>query len=125
MLGRARSSRLPEDPAVAPIERILEAVASRDSGEGQVDVPPTAPHALWICACVGYDDAPTWLISDGDDEGIAWRRVPEGVEPLDLVVARQSAGGHAEPAAVLLWLERKAPAALGEPRRWPGSGRRA
>ena len=61
-------------------------------------------HALWICACVTLKDAPTWLIHDLPDEGLAWRRVPDTVEPLDLVDARRTAGGHADPAEVLRWM---------------------
>ena len=36
------------------------------------------------------EDAPTWLIHDLHD-GLAWRRVPDTVEPLDLVDARLTA----------------------------------
>ena len=62
-------------------------------------------HALWICACVTLEDAPTWLIHDLPDDGLAWRRVPDTVEPLDLVDARRTAGGHADPAEVLRWMQ--------------------
>lgn len=117
MFGRTRLSRPPEDPAVAFVEAIFEAAASRhpaapQSGEGT----PVAPRALWICACVTMDDAPTWLIYDTDEGGIAWCRVPDGVEPLDLVDARLIAGGHADPAEVLLWVQGK----TSEP--WAGGG---
>lgn len=108
MVGRTRFSRPPEDPAVAVVESILEAAASRhpaptESGEGI----PVAPHALWICACVTMDDAPTWLIYDTDEGGVAWCRVPNKVELVDLVDARLTAGGHADPAEVLLWIQGK------------------
>jgi hypothetical protein len=38
-----------------------------------------------------------------------WRRVPDRIEPLDLVHARYTAGGHADPAEVLRWLQGDAP----------------
>jgi hypothetical protein len=34
--------------------------------------------------------------------------VPDKIEPLDLVDAQLTAGGHADPVQVLLWLEGKA-----------------
>ncbi|HZZ97738.1 MAG TPA: hypothetical protein VFE19_12005 [Jatrophihabitantaceae bacterium] len=67
-----------------------------------------APHALWICACVSADEAPTWLIYDDLNGEIAWFRVPEQTEPLHLVDAQLAAGGHADPAEVLRWLEGEA-----------------
>lgn len=108
MFGRSRSSRPPEDPAVAFVEAILETAASRhpappQSGKGT----PVAPHALWICACVTMDDAPAWLIYDTDEDGLTWCRMPDGVEPVELVDARLIAGGHADPAEVLRWLQGK------------------
>jgi hypothetical protein len=38
-----------------------------------------------------------------------WRRVPDRMEPLDLVKARYTAGGHADPAEGLRWLQGDAP----------------
>ncbi|GAA2760056.1 hypothetical protein GCM10009872_54170 [Actinopolymorpha rutila] len=101
----------PEDPAVAGVEEILDVAASIGSGAGRpLEARPIATHALWICACVtSSGDAPTWLIYDTDEGRIVWRRVQDRVAPLDLVDARLSAGGHADPAEVLRWLERKAP----------------
>lgn len=91
----------------------VEAILGLAAGFGST--PPQAPeaipivtNALWICACVTFDEAPTWLIHDDDDSGVSWRRVPAGVEPLDLVEPRTGAGGHADPQEVLLWLEGKA-----------------
>jgi hypothetical protein len=63
-----------------------------------------AGHALAICACVTLEVAPKWLIYDGADGGLMWHRVPDGVEPFDLVSARFTAGGHADPEEVLRWL---------------------
>jgi hypothetical protein len=62
------------------------------------------------------DDAPTWLFGDTAAGGFWWRRVPDGVEPLDLVNARYTAGGHADPTEVLRWLRGEAP----DP--WAGGG---
>jgi hypothetical protein len=67
-----------------------------------------AEHALWICACVTADDAPTWLICD-TAAGFMWRRVPDRIEPLELVNARYTGGGHADPAEVLRWSQGDAP----------------
>ena len=94
---------------MAGIDEILGVASS--SGPGAARPPegrPIATHALWICACVTFDDAPTWLIYDTDD-GVAWCQVPDRVDPLDLVDARLSAGGHADPKEVLRWLEGKTP----------------
>jgi hypothetical protein len=67
---------------------------------------PAVTHALWICACVTEDDAPTWLIHDAaDGDDLAWCRVPNGVEPFDIVRARYTAGDHADPSDVLRWLQ--------------------
>lgn len=68
------------------------------------DEKVAAEHALGICACVTADDAPKWLIYDTADGRLMWRRVPARVESLDLVDARFTAGGHADPAEVLRWL---------------------
>ena len=62
-------------------------------------------HAPWICACVTRNEAPTWLIYDTVDDRVVWCRVPDEVEPLDLVDAQLTAGGHADPHEVLLWLQ--------------------
>jgi hypothetical protein len=70
---------------------------------------PVVTHALSICACVTEDDAPTWLIHDAPQgDGLAWCRVPTGVEPFRLVHARHTAGNHADPADVLSWLQGEA-----------------
>lgn len=95
---------------MAPLERILSTAASRRPGS----VPPdgekaAATHALWICACVTFDDAPIWLIYDHDDDGIVWQQVPYEAEPLDLVDTDHIACGHADPADVLAWLQGDAP----------------
>lgn len=104
-----RAQPVREHPAVVRVERILSTAASRCSRPVPMcDGRPAATHALWICACVTFEDAPVWLIYDLDD-GIAWERVPGGVELFDLLDARHVAGGHADPADVLHWLQGDAP----------------
>lgn len=100
----------PEDPAVAVIEEILAAAASRGPkarplGDGRAAVT----HALGICACETMWWAPTWLIHDVPGDGLVWRRVPDGIEWSDLVDAQFTAGGHADPDQVLRWLQGEAP----------------
>ena len=117
MFGGTRSSRPSEDPSVAPIEAILEAAAARNSSPMRLlEDRPRAAHAMWICACETMEDAPTWLIYDTNEGEIVWCRVPDALEPLDLVDARLIAGGHADPGEVLLWLQGRA----SEP--WSGGG---
>ena len=117
MFGGTRSSRPSEDPSVAPIEAILEAAAARNSSPMRLlEDRPRAAHAMWICACETIEDAPTWLIYDTNEGEIVWCRVPDALEPLDLVDARLIAGGHADPGEVLLWLQGRA----SEP--WSGGG---
>ena len=99
---------MPEDPAVAVVEQLFDErrhpAESSPSEEGRALVE----HALWICACVTLDAAPRWLICDTAAGGFWWRRVPVGVDLLDLVTARYAAGGHADPAEVLRWLRGEA-----------------
>ena len=117
MFCRTRSlPPLEEDPAVAQVERILQEAARDPAVVHPVRERRVATHALWICACVTTEGAPTWLIYDTDGQGIAWCRVPRRVEPLDLVEARFTGGGHAVPGEVLLWLQGQAP----DP--WAGGG---
>lgn len=103
---KRRPQSLPEeDSAVAAIEHILSTAApARTEPVGLTGDRVAAANALWICACVSNDDAPTWLVYETLDGAIVWHRVPGGVEPLALVDARRSAGGHAEPVEVLRWL---------------------
>jgi hypothetical protein len=110
MLGVSRSSGVPEDPSVARIELILGRARQRYLPlEPKPEDRPVTAHALWICACLSMDDAPTWLIYDRAEDTVAWCRVPDAVEPLDLVDARSGAGGHADPSEVLRWLQGRAP----------------
>ena len=91
MFPWSRSSPPREDPSVPAVEQLLDAAAARGSGAAPArDGRAVVTHALWICACVTLEDAPTWLIHDLHD-GLAWRRVPDTVEPLDLVDARLTA----------------------------------
>lgn len=93
------------DPSVGPIEELLDAAASRSSGEverrtGRVVVS----HAVWLCPCDTDDDAPTWLVYARGDDGIGWQRVEDGVDMRDVVEAQHLTGCHLDPDAVLLWL---------------------
>ena len=107
VFGRG-ASREPEDHSVAPAEAILDRVATRASLDGS-RTHAVAVHALWICACVSMDDAPTWLIYDETDGTLRWCRVPGGLKASDIVDARFTAGGHADPAGVLAWLRGDVP----------------
>lgn len=108
MLGhRRRTQRDLMDPAVVEVERILaEKVPTK---QRSTSTREGAEHALWICACITVDDSPTWLIYDTPDDQLVWMRVPDSVEPLELVDARVSAGGHSDPSDVLRWLQQDAP----------------
>jgi len=92
---------------VARIEEVLEAAARRSTVAPASGERHLASHALWICACVTMDEAPTWLIYDTEGR-VAWHRVADAVEPMDLVDAQFSAGGHADPIEVLRWLRGEA-----------------
>ena len=99
----------PEDAAVSVVERMLHAAFRSQHSLPTEDGKAQAEHALWICACVTHDYAPTWLLCDTAAGGFMWRRVPERMEPLALVHARRTACGHADPAEVLCWLQGDAP----------------
>lgn len=92
------------DAAVSVVEQMFDATSRLQDSLPTAAGKAAAEHALWICACVTNDDAPTWLICDTAAGGFVWRRVPNRVEPLDLVKARYTGGGHADPAEVLHWL---------------------
>ncbi len=86
------------DPSVAPVEELLDRVAGRVSLDGRV----RAERALWICACVSEDDAPTWLVLEPAD-GLHWARVPDGIDLPDAVEAPHAGGIHGAPDEVLAW----------------------
>lgn len=109
MDGPTCSSPVPEDRAVALVERILETGRRTTPSAGRPMGHVTAAHALWICACITIGEAPTWLIYETAEEGIAWCRVPDGFSEHDLVDAEVSAGGHADPKDVLRWLQGRWP----------------
>lgn len=99
---------------MAPVEAILSRAAARSPAPELPTDGPRLPvvHALWICACVTMDDAPTWLVYVTADGGLGWSRMPDGEEPLDLVEARWETGGHCAPAQVLEWLRTGEPDGL-------------
>lgn len=90
-----------QDPAVAPIEQMLEEAADRSpAGPWQGRVR----HAVYVCACCTTGTSPDWIIYDTED-GIGWRRFPDGLPDDEDVDAVYRADGHADPADVLRWLE--------------------
>ena len=95
------------DSAALEVERVLTERVSAE--QASTSTRESAEHALWICACITVDDSPTWLIYDTPDDQLVWMRVPDSVEPLQLVNARLSAGGHSDPSDVLRWLQHDAP----------------
>lgn len=94
-----------DDAAVALVEGLLRADRRFEPDPG---VQAEATFALWLCLCSGDDELSlTWLVYDRVSDGaIAWCRVPDGVNPSDLVHARREAGDHTSPNAVVPWLER-------------------
>ena len=62
-------------------------------------------RAVWFCACVSLEEAPTWLIYETFDGKVGWCRVPDGSEITDLVDAAFITGDHVDPAEVLHWLQ--------------------
>lgn len=100
----------PVDPSVGPVEDLLDAAASRTTGAterraGRV----VASHALWLCACETFDDAPTWLIYAVGADGVGWQRIPEQVDIEDVVDAEHLTGCHPDPEGVLVWLRGERP----------------
>lgn len=94
---------------MAQVEAILDGAATQLAATAPSHGSrPIATHALWICACVTVEDAPTWMIYEDSDGGLVWRRIPDGVEASEVVDAQFSAGGHADPGAVLDWLQGRA-----------------
>ncbi|MCO7237823.1 hypothetical protein [Aeromicrobium sp. CnD17-E] len=97
--------RVSMDPSVGPVEELLDAAASRSSGEverraGRV----VASHAIWLCPCDTDDDAPTWLVYTRGGDGIGWLRVEDGMDLGDVVEAQRLTGCHLDPGAVLSWV---------------------
>jgi hypothetical protein len=107
-------SGMPEDPAVAAVEELFGSSRRYEADPRQ---RAEATFALWLCTCYSDDAAPTWLVCDRAVDGVIdWCRVPDRIEPLDLVNAQDTAGNHTSPADVLLWLQRS------EADPWGGSG---
>lgn len=101
------------DPDVAAdcVEEFLTFSVSSEADPAEPARPPLG-GAIWICACAtSGEDSPTWLITDGQVPGtVAWQRVPVGTKVRDLVAdGVPGVGGHADPAAVLLWLYGRRP----------------
>ena len=103
---RPPAARAPEDPDAIRVEAFLvDAARSLTLPEGPGEARPRVDDALWLCPRVSHLDAPVWLLCSTLDGAVAWCRVADGIEPLDLVDARSSCGLHVDPAQVLAWLE--------------------
>ncbi len=98
---------MPHDPAVASVEKLLGASRRYEPAAAQGRV--VATRALWVCNCYSDNDrAPRWLVHEVvAGHPLAWTRVPDGVDPFDLVEAKDAAGDHTSPAVVLQWLRRE------------------
>jgi hypothetical protein len=91
---------------VAAVEEILSVTAARSAGQVPLrDGRAIVDRAVWFCACVTLDEAPTWLIYETSDGSVGWRRVPDGSEITDLVDAPFITGHHVDPVEVLHWLQ--------------------
>lgn len=92
---------------MSAVELILTAAASSSAGQvPQRGGRMLADRAVWFCACVTLEQAPTWLIYDTDDGKVGWCRVPDGVEVTVLVDAPVVTGSHVDPDEVLVWLQK-------------------
>lgn len=93
------------DPVVSAVEQVLSR-AARFASPVPIGVGKAiAVRAVWFCACVTLDEAPTWLIYDTPDGEVGWRRVPDSTDVAELVSAEVITGGHVDPADVLHWLQ--------------------
>ncbi|QWC84248.1 hypothetical protein KLP28_11715 [Nocardioidaceae bacterium] len=92
------------DPAVAPVEAILDAVATPDIGSTDAGGGEPRGDALAVCPCFASDYAPRWLIRAAGESGIAWRRLAE-VEAWELDERTRVPIIHGEPDDVLRWLQ--------------------
>jgi hypothetical protein len=104
LMAPANPTHPPDDPAVAPVEAILSGVAELPTPEAAKSLAQ-ATYAVWICACVTPDDAPTWLIWEAVDGTLFWARDGDSADIDDAYSAQLIAGGHAYPGSVLAWLE--------------------
>lgn len=90
---------------MALVEALLEQVATRAIELGSAGgTRSPANRAVLICACVTSGRAPNWLIYDDPAGALRWSRIADGSEVSDVVDARLSAEGHADPGGVLAWL---------------------
>ena len=127
MFGWRKREEGPLDPAVGPIEQILEAATARHpagSWEGR------AQCVAQLCACYAMDDSPDWMIWS-TESGVGWRRCPIKLAGRDVVHAPREASCHTEPTLVLAWLRGEAPtpwpeayASSGDPEIWAELQRR-
>lgn len=110
MFGKYKEPPL-EHPAVPVIEQILSTAMARSAGPlaHLEDEPARVNRAVWLCACVDHEDAPTWLIYDTDDDRIGWRRIPASREVSEIVDAHVMTGGHIDPQELYDWIQGQTP----------------
>lgn len=102
---------------MSAVEHILSVAAARSPGQVPMrDRKAIVDRAVWLCACVTFEDAPTWLIYDTSDGKVGWCRVPDGSDVADLVDAPLILGDHVGPVQVLSWLHDT------DEWSWPGEG---
>jgi len=91
---------------VSAVEFILEAATTNAAGQVPTrDGRAAADRAVWFCACVTFEDAPTWLIYDTHDGKVGWCRVSDGDDIANLVDSPVITGSHVDPDEVLAWLQ--------------------
>lgn len=93
-----------EDPSVAEVEAILERRTDGELVPTRRERPLRVESLFWICACVTVDDAPIWPIYGAPEGAVQWCRLTGDAHIPDYIDAQATAGGHADPAAVLNWL---------------------
>jgi len=103
------------DVAMDSVEEFLTFSMSTEADPAEPP-RPALDGAVWICPCVSDRESPVWLIEDGTTPGtVMWQRVPNGTRVTDLVAdGAPVAGGHADPANVLLWLYDRVPDPWGD-----------
>jgi|GEM_PF-2965894 hypothetical protein len=121
MFSWRKREEAPLDPAVGPIEELLETASARHPAGPW---PERTLHVAHLCACYAMDDSPDWMIW-GTESGVGWRRWPIKLPEREVVHAPREVGCHTEPTLVLAWLRGEAPvpwpeayASWGDPEVW-------
>ena len=109
--ANAASHRMQIEPSVAidAVEEFLTVSVSTEADPADPPRPALA-GAIWICGCVG-EGSVRWLVQDGRTPGtVVWQRMPDQADLATLIGdGVPTAGGHADPANVLLWLYGRVP----------------